>query len=156
MCWSGGFGPASNRRRTMRQGNRMAFAFVSVFLMSGAGAGTEALPAASVAQASMQNAPPEEPRVLRLAQNPPATPEVLPTAPTRGRPPLPPFWTTFPGEFAMRTQKGYYLTAINGGGRPNDPLVITAATTAGPLEKFRLAAMNPPPPNDKSIQTASG
>ena len=46
-------------------------------------------------------------------------------------------WSTLPGEFAMRTLKGFYVTAINGGRR-------------------RIAVMDPPPPNDKGIQTSSG
>jgi hypothetical protein len=62
----------------------------------------------------------------------------------------------YPGEFAIRTQKGYYLTAINGGGRPTDPTVITAATSAGPWEKFKLAIATPPSPHDKTLQTATG
>lgn len=62
----------------------------------------------------------------------------------------------FPGEFAIRTQKGYYLTAISGGGRPADPTVITAATSAGPWEKFKLAVATPPSPHDKTVQTATG
>jgi hypothetical protein len=56
----------------------------------------------------------------------------------------------------MRTLKGFYVTAINGGGRTTEPIVVTAATSAGPWEKFRLAVMDPPPPHDKSIQTSSG
>lgn len=69
---------------------------------------------------------------------------------------LPTFATTYPGEFAIRTPKGYYLTAISGGGRPADPTVITSATSAGPWEKFKLAIATPPSPHDKTIQTASG
>lgn len=64
--------------------------------------------------------------------------------------------STYPGEFAFRTQKGYYLTAINGGGRTGDPTVITSATAAGAWEKFRLAIATPPSPYDKTFQTASG
>ncbi len=64
--------------------------------------------------------------------------------------------SSYPGEFAIRTQKGYYLTAINGGGRPADPTVITGATSAGQWEKFKLAIASPPSPHDKTIQTASG
>ena len=62
----------------------------------------------------------------------------------------------FPGEFAFRTQEGYYLTAIGGGGRPTDPTVITSATSAGAWEKFKLAVATPPSPHDKTIQTATG
>ncbi|MEO8324569.1 MAG: hypothetical protein ABI618_01890 [Nitrospirota bacterium] len=61
-----------------------------------------------------------------------------------------------PGEFAFRTQKGFYLTAINGGGRSADPTVITSANSAGPWEKFRLAVTSPPSSHDKTIQTANG
>jgi hypothetical protein len=61
-----------------------------------------------------------------------------------------------PGEFAFRTQKGFYLTAINGGGRTADPIVVTSATTAGAWEKFKLAVTTPPSPHDKTIQTANG
>jgi hypothetical protein len=64
--------------------------------------------------------------------------------------------TTLPGEFAFRTKKGYYLTAIDGGGRSTFPTIITAATTAGPWEKFRIVVGNPPPAFDKSFQTATG
>jgi hypothetical protein len=56
----------------------------------------------------------------------------------------------------MRTIKGYYITAINGGGRTTDPIVVTAARSAGHWEKFRLAVMDPPPRHDKSIQTSGG
>src|SRR6476660_5031700 len=62
----------------------------------------------------------------------------------------------YPGEFAFRTQKGYYLTAINGGGRSGDPTVITSAISAGPWEKFKLAIATPPSPHDKTIQTTNG
>jgi hypothetical protein len=47
-----------------------------------------------------------------------------------------PLINSYPGEFAFRTQKGYYLTAINGGGRIADPIVVTSATAAGAWEKF--------------------
>jgi hypothetical protein len=62
----------------------------------------------------------------------------------------------YPGEFAFRTSKGYYLTAINGGGRPAEPSVITAATSAGTWEKFKLAVPNPSTSHDKAFQTANG
>jgi hypothetical protein len=65
-------------------------------------------------------------------------------------------WNTLPGEFAFRTLKGFYVTAIGGGGRTTEPMVVTAATSAGAWEKFRLSVMDPPPPNDKSIQTSGG
>jgi hypothetical protein len=69
---------------------------------------------------------------------------------------LPPVSAGFPGEFAFRTQKGYYLTAINGGGRPIDPTIITGATSAQAWEKFKLAIATPPSAYDKNIQTAAG
>src|SRR5262247_3985315 len=47
-------------------------------------------------------------------------------------PPVP-----FPGEFAVRTLKGFYVTAIEGGGRITDPILVTASPTAGPWEKFK-------------------
>ena len=68
----------------------------------------------------------------------------------------PAFVNAYPGEFAFRTQKGYYLTAINGGGRAADPIVVTSATAAGAWEKFKLAIATPPSAYDKTIQTASG
>jgi len=66
-------------------------------------------------------------------------------------------WNTLPGEFALRTLKGFYVTAINGGGRTTDPIVVTAATSARtPWEKFRLGVMDPPATHDKSFQTSGG
>ncbi len=70
-------------------------------------------------------------------------------------PPAPP-WTGFPGEFALRTRKGFYVTAIDGGGRTSPPVIVTASTTAGAWEQFRIAVMNPAPSHDKRLQTASG
>ena len=67
-----------------------------------------------------------------------------------------PLTSAYPGEFAFRTQKGFYLTAINGGGRIADPIVVTAATAAGAWEKFKLAIATPPSAYDKTIQTATG
>ena len=55
-----------------------------------------------------------------------------------------PFTSAYPGEFAFRTQKGYYLTAVNGGGRTGDPTIITGATSAGAWEKFRIGIATPP------------
>jgi hypothetical protein len=63
---------------------------------------------------------------------------------------------TLPGEFAFRTKKGYYLTAIDGGGRSAAPTVITASTMAGTWEKFRIVVGNPAPTYDKSFRTATG
>ena len=56
------------------------------------------------------------------------------------------FTSAYPGEFAFRTQKGYYLTAVNGGGRTGDPTVITGATSAGAWEKFKIGIATPPSP----------
>jgi hypothetical protein len=65
--------------------------------------------------------------------------------------------STLPGEFAFRTKKGYYLTAISGGGRFTDPTIITAATSAGPWEKFKILVADPAvTAYDKSFQTATG
>jgi hypothetical protein len=61
-----------------------------------------------------------------------------------------------PGEFALRTYKGFYVAAIDGGGRIADPILLTAATTAGPWEKFTLAVTYPNTTYDKSIQTSRG
>lgn len=71
-------------------------------------------------------------------------------------PPRLPGWHFLPGEFAMRTLKGYYVTAIDGGGRVTDPVLVTGATTAGPWEKYRVGVLNPPPAHDKSLQTSNG
>ena len=62
-------------------------------------------------------------------------------------------WNTLPGEFALRTPKGFYVGALSGGGLTVPPTVVTGATNAGDWEKFRIAVMDPPPPNDKSFQT---
>lgn len=62
----------------------------------------------------------------------------------------------YPGEFAIRTTRGYYFTAANGGGRAADPTVFTGATSAGAWEKFKLPVASPPSPHDKTIQTSSG
>ncbi len=60
------------------------------------------------------------------------------------------------GEFAIRTTKGYYLTAVNGGGRAADPTIITATTAPGPWERFTIAIPNPGQVYDKAIQTVNG
>ena len=60
------------------------------------------------------------------------------------------------GEFAIRTTKGYYLTAVNGGGRSADPTLITATKAPGPWERFKIAIPNPGQVYDKAIQTATG
>ncbi len=65
--------------------------------------------------------------------------------------------STLPGEFAFRTKKGFYLTAVTGGGRSEAPTIITQATTAGPWEKFRIVVGDPSVNAfDKSFQTSSG
>jgi hypothetical protein len=63
---------------------------------------------------------------------------------------------SWPGEFALRTQKGFYVTAVDGGGRTADPILLTTATTAGPWEKFKFPVTYPDMPHDKSIQTSNG
>ncbi len=65
-------------------------------------------------------------------------------------------WNTLPGEFAIRTLKGFYVTAIGGGGRVTDPVVITAATTASSWEKFRIGVTQEVLAHDKAFQTATG
>jgi hypothetical protein len=62
----------------------------------------------------------------------------------------------WPGEFALKTYRGFYVTAIHGGGRSVDPIILTNATTAGPWEKFRLPETSPDTPYDRSIQTVNG
>jgi hypothetical protein len=71
------------------------------------------------------------------------------------RPPRIPLAYTLPGTFAFRTTRGYYLTAVNGGGRSDAPTVITATSTAGPWEQFRIN-VDPAQAWDKSLQTAMG
>jgi hypothetical protein len=61
-----------------------------------------------------------------------------------------------PGEFAFRTTKGYYVTALDGGGRTADPVLVTASVSAGAYEKFRIAQTYPNTPHDKSVQTGRG
>ncbi len=65
-------------------------------------------------------------------------------------------FTAVLGEFAIRTTKGYYLTAVNGGGRTADPTIITATTAPGPWERFKIAIPNPGQVYDKAIQTVNG
>lgn len=64
--------------------------------------------------------------------------------------------TYFPGAFAMRTVKGFYVTALSGGGRAGEPVIATSATKAADWEKFRLATMSGQATHDKVFQTASG
>ena len=63
---------------------------------------------------------------------------------------------SMPGEVAFRTQKGFYVTAIDGGGRIAEPVAVSSAGVASPWEKFRLPVTYPNTPHDKSIQTARG
>lgn len=64
--------------------------------------------------------------------------------------------TVMLGEVAVRTTKGHYLTAVNGGGRSTDPTVITATTAPGPWERFKIEIAYPGHVYDKAIQTATG
>jgi hypothetical protein len=61
-----------------------------------------------------------------------------------------------PGEFAIGTWRGTYLTAVNGGGRIAEPVVRTDAQKAGAFEKYKLFVL---PSNDPHgqyfIQTSS-
>src|SRR5262245_50462777 len=83
-----------------------------------------------------------------------AAPPAAKTAPDV--PAFPPGYVALAGEFAIQTPKGYYLTAIDGGGRSTAPVVVTVATSAGAWERFRVVVANPPTDHDKSFQTASG
>lgn len=65
-------------------------------------------------------------------------------------------WNTLPGEFAIRTANGHYLTAINGGGRANSPVIVTSATRASDWEKFKIGVTAAAIAHDKAFQTASG
>jgi hypothetical protein len=64
-----------------------------------------------------------------------------------------PFTYTLPGTFAFRTTRGYYLTAVNGGGRASPPTVVSATMIPGPWEQFRIV-VDPSNAWDKSFQTA--
>ena len=57
-----------------------------------------------------------------------------------------------PGEFIIETFGGYYLTAVNGGGRTTD-VMHTDARRIGTWEKFRLSGTGS---GQFAIQTASG
>lgn len=61
-----------------------------------------------------------------------------------------------PGDFAIGTWRGTYLTAINGGGRIAEPVVRTDVQTAGSWERFKFFVL---PSNDPHgqyfIQTAN-
>jgi hypothetical protein len=64
-----------------------------------------------------------------------------------------PAFGVLPGEFAIRTYlKNTYLTARDGG-RHSFDAVITAATTLGPNEKFKLTTLQP---DYTTIQTPQG
>jgi hypothetical protein len=64
-----------------------------------------------------------------------------------------PAFGLLPGEFAIRTYlKNTYLTARDGG-RHSIDAVVTAATTLGPNEKFKLTTIQP---DYTSIQTPQG
>src|SRR4029078_3041030 len=65
-------------------------------------------------------------------------------------------WNTLPGEFALPTMKGYYVTAIDGGGRATEPVVVTGATTASSWEKFKIGVTQEVLEHDKAFQTATG
>lgn len=60
------------------------------------------------------------------------------------------------GEVAIRTTKGYYLSALNGGGRSTDPTIITATMAPGPWERFKIEIPFPGQVYDKAIQTVNG
>lgn len=64
--------------------------------------------------------------------------------------------SALPGDFAFRTTKGYYVTALDGGGRTADPVLVTASVSAGAYERFRIAPTYPNTPHDKSLQTGRG
>jgi hypothetical protein len=60
-----------------------------------------------------------------------------------------------PGEFAIQTISGNFLTAVSGGGRTTD-VIHSDARRAQAWEKFRLSVTYPNTPHDKSMQTTSG
>jgi hypothetical protein len=60
-----------------------------------------------------------------------------------------------PGEYAIGTWRGTYLTAVDGGSRSTEPVVRTDAQKAGPWEKFRLFVVPSDPPGQWFIQTAN-
>lgn len=66
------------------------------------------------------------------------------------------FTKSYPGQFAFRTKKGYYLTAVNGGGRSSQPTIITSSGIAGAWEKFKIEVPNPSTSHDKAFRTANG
>ncbi len=75
------------------------------------------------------------------------------SAPSAGPALQPVAFGELPGEFAIRTSlKDTYLTARDGG-RHSVDAVITAATTVGPNEKFKLTSFQP---NFTTIRTLPG
>jgi hypothetical protein len=61
-----------------------------------------------------------------------------------------------PGEYAIGTWRGTYLTAVGGGGRITQPVVRTDAQKAGPWEKYKLFVLPSSDPHGQYfIQTAS-
>jgi hypothetical protein len=61
-----------------------------------------------------------------------------------------------PGEYAIGTYRGNYLTAVNGGGLITEPVVRTDAQRAGPFEKFKLFVLPSSDPTGQwFIQTAN-
>jgi hypothetical protein len=61
-----------------------------------------------------------------------------------------------PGEYAIGTWRGTYLTAVNGGGRTTEPVVRTDAQAAGAWEKYHLFVLpSDGPVGQWFIQTAS-
>lgn len=131
----------------MRTHRLPSFWPIACFFMSLAGSATDAATSPSDPLASS--------RIIELAQNLPPSGEVregvvapIQTTPT--------WLLPWPGEFALRTYKGFYVTALDGGGRIAEPVLLTTATTAGPWEKFTFAVTYPDTPHDKSIQTSRG
>jgi len=89
---------------------------------------------------------PGAPRILQQ----PAAPAVPPSLPCAGGGGI------LPGQYAIGTWRGTYLTAVNGGGRNTEPVVRTDAQVAGQAEKYKLFVL---PSNDPHgqyfIQTAT-
>jgi len=78
-------------------------------------------------------------------------------SPAAARKPVPgfPYSYALPGQFAFKTTRSYYLTAISGGGRFTEPTIISASMSAGPWEQFQIV-VNPANPYDKSFQVMTG
>ncbi len=61
-----------------------------------------------------------------------------------------------PGEYALGTWRGTYLTAVNGGGLITEPVVRTDVQRAGPWEKYKLFVLPSSDPTGQwFIQTAT-